>query len=237
MFQIAGTLFLAVQSKQVSQCTAPASEVKNSQKPAEKKEPPTKPVRMPTSTGAATENSQAQKTPESNNDSLAQTAASTDSAKTNSQSAEVIKCKATTPVSGKETVDSKGPSADQHNGKDSSAAYPEIVPHQLQKSGISEATNKSQEPPNIIIMSSPAIEDEIKPETTSQSEHRESTSVLQFEAMLSSCQNSTNATDSMEPTSSTEQLLSTAASPAPLRPAKRIADVNTIKRQPKGGWL
>jgi hypothetical protein len=210
--------------------------VKNSQKTVKKKEPPTKPTGLPISSGVATETSQAQKTPESNSDSSTQTAGSANSAKTESQSVKVIKCKAPTPVSG-ETVDSKSPSADQHDGKDSLTAYPEIVPPQLQKADISEATNKSTEPPIIITMPSPTIETDIKPETASQSEHEELTSVPQFEAMLSSCQNSTNATDSMEPSSCTEQLISTTASPEPLRPEKRTAGVNTIKRQPKGGWL
>lgn len=56
---------------------------------------------------------------------------------------------------------------------------------------------------------------------------------------LSPATNSTNESDGMSSSSSTERLVGGAseASPKALRPVNRIEDVNTIKRQPKGGWL
>lgn len=215
-----------MQSKQASQCPTPTSAVNENQKNVEKKEPSTKPSRMTTS--STTETSQAQKTPESNNKSPIQIAAS---AKTETQSSEVVKCKDPAPVSGK-SVDSESPSADQHDGKDSPTAY-----LQEQKTGISEAKDTSPDPLVVGTTSSPTIEVNIETEPANQSEHVKSASVPQFEAMLSSCQNSTNASISMVPCSSTEQLTSSTASPEPLRPARRIEGIKTIKRQPKGGWL
>ncbi|XP_049937649.1 transient-receptor-potential-like protein [Schistocerca serialis cubense] len=64
-----------------------------------------------------------------------------------------------------------------------------------------------------------------------------------FEVTLAQTENSTNAACSasgsnLVPGCSTEQLLgSTHSSPEPLRPGKRIEDVNTIKRVPKDGWI
>lgn len=55
---------------------------------------------------------------------------------------------------------------------------------------------------------------------------------------LSPATNSTNESDGMSSSSSTERLVGASeASPKALRPVNRIEDVNTIKRQPKGGWL
>jgi hypothetical protein len=226
-----------VQSKQASQCPTPTSEVNENQKNVEKKEPSTKPPRMTTS--STTETSEAQKTPESNNKSPIQIAAS---AKTETQSSEVVKCKDPAPVSGK-SVDSESPSADQHDGKDSPTAdqhdgkYSPTAYLQEQKTGISEVKDTSPDPLVIGTTTSPTIEVNIETEPANQSEHVKSTSVPQFEAMLSSCQNSTNASISMVPCSSTERLTSSTASPEPLRPARRIEGIKAIKRQPKGGWL
>lgn len=54
---------------------------------------------------------------------------------------------------------------------------------------------------------------------------------------LSPATNSTNENDGVTSSSSTERLIDVEASPQALRPVRKIEDVNTIKRQPKGGWL
>lgn len=62
--------------------------------------------------------------------------------------------------------------------------------------------------------------------------------IPKFEVTLANSENSTNETSRMSAGYSTEQLLSSSGtSPEPLRPVNRIEDVNTIKRQPKDGWI
>jgi hypothetical protein len=155
----------------------------------------------------------------------------------------VVKRKALTPIGG-QTVDAEKPPVDQHQGKDSSTACPIILPPQQLKAGASEVKSKSSAPDIVITMLVPNAEDDTRPETATpdatHSQHQESTALPHFEVMLSKSKNSTNANVSMDheivASSSTEQLIAT-ASPEPLRPVRRIEDVKTIKRQPKGGWL
>nr|AGG86915.1 putative TRPL channel protein [Periplaneta americana] len=117
------------------------------------------------------------------------------------------------------------------------ANYPVIPPPQP-KASSSEVKEKQSEPQTVTTM--PV--DDPKPEKAKPETSKQSPTVPKFEMTLSKSENSNNVNVSMEPemvaSSSTEQLLGAAtSSPAPLRPIKRIDDVNTIKRQPKGGWL
>ncbi|XP_063238100.1 transient-receptor-potential-like protein [Bacillus rossius redtenbacheri] len=65
---------------------------------------------------------------------------------------------------------------------------------------------------------------------------QQTSNLPKFEVTLSQSVNSSHAGGSAM--GSTEQLIgSPGESPAPLRPANRIDDVNTIKRVPKAGWL
>lgn len=70
--------------------------------------------------------------------------------------------------------------------------------------------------------------------STSQTKHEMPKIIPKFELSLAT--NSSNETDGVTSSSSTEKLIG-AESPQALRPIKKIEDVNTIKRQPKGGWL
>lgn len=171
--------------------------------------------------------------PSANNISSTQTIASDDSANADSQSHEDDKDKSVTPEGG-QTADSEKPQADNATT---------VLPQQRKAKDISEA---KEEPSQFKVrITTPALttEDDFKPETrATKSEVEESESLPQFEDMLRNSENSSNANVSMEPemigSSSTEQLISaTTESPVPLRPVQRTADVKTIKRQQKGGWL
>nr|CAD7417045.1 unnamed protein product [Timema poppensis] len=65
-------------------------------------------------------------------------------------------------------------------------------------------------------------------------ENKSSALLPKFEVTLAQSVNNNNTGDLGKATS-TEQLIS--PSPEPLRPGKRVEDVNTIKRVPKAGWL
>nr|CAD7432123.1 unnamed protein product [Timema monikensis] len=65
-------------------------------------------------------------------------------------------------------------------------------------------------------------------------ENKSSALLPKFEVTLAQSVNNNNTGDLGKATS-TEQLIS--SSPEPLRPGKRVEDVNTIKRVPKAGWL
>nr|CAD7447920.1 unnamed protein product [Timema bartmani] len=74
---------------------------------------------------------------------------------------------------------------------------------------------------------------ECKPTTTGP-EKMSSALLPKFEVTLAQSVNNNNTGDLGKATS-TEQLIG--SSPEPLRPGKRVEDVNTIKRVPKAGWL
>ncbi|PNF21591.1 hypothetical protein B7P43_G12724 [Cryptotermes secundus] len=221
----------AVQSKQVSCSTTPDLTLENAksiQQVAEKQELPTKSASKP-SCGVTAEARQTEMAPSANNISSTQTTASDDSANVDNQSHEDDKDKSVTPEGG-QTGDPEKPQTDNAT----------TVPPQQQKANdISEAKEKPSQFKVRITTPAPTTEDDFKPETrTSKSQLEESESHPQFEDMLRNSENSSNANVSMEPemigSSSREQLISaTTDSPVPLR----TADVKTIKRQQKGGWL
>jgi len=224
-------LFLAVQSGEASKSTTSTSEVekeKYSQNTAET-EQLTKSVHKPTCSDVPMETRQSPEVPTASTLSLPQTAASVHYVKTDSQSPKAVKTKDLAPLD-HQTVDFNKPLPHHH-----SVAYPTVLVTPQQDSGEDEAKTESPEPHAIITMPETTTEHDIKPEKTmSHSAHHESTSVHQFKAMLSD--NASMGTEIVE-SSSTEQLLFGSVSPAPLRQGKRIEDVKTIKRQPKGGWI
>nr|CAD7264599.1 unnamed protein product [Timema shepardi] len=66
-------------------------------------------------------------------------------------------------------------------------------------------------------------------------ENKSSALLPKFEVTLAQSVNNNNNPGDLGKATSTEQLIS--PSPEPLRPGKRVEDVNTIKRVPKAGWL
>jgi hypothetical protein len=220
-----------VQSSKASKSTTSTSEEekeKYSQNTAETGQL-TKSISEPTCSDVAMETRQSHEVPTASTLSLPQTAASVHYVKIDSQSPKAVKTEALAPLYD-QTVDFKKPPSHHH-----SIAYPTVLVTPQQDSGEDEAKTKSPEPHTIITMPETTTDNDNKSEkTVSHSAHHESTSVHQFKAMLSD--NASMGTEMVE-SSSTEQLVCDSSSPAPLRPGKRIEDVKTIKRQPKGGWI
>lgn len=218
-----------MQSSEASKPTTSTSEVekeKCSQNTAER-EQLTKSISKPTCSDVAMETRQSHEVPTASTPSLPQTAASVHCVKTDSQSPNAVKTKTLVP-SDDQTLDFKTPISHHH-----STAYPTVLVTPQQHSGEDEAKTKSPEPHTIITMPETTTDNDIKPEKTmSHSACHES--LDQFKAMLSD--NASMGTEMVE-SSSTEQLVGGNISPAPLRPGKRIEDIKTIKRQPKGGWI
>ena len=209
--------------------TSAAEKEKCSQNTAEKTEQLTKSISKPICSDVAMETRQSHEVPTESTLSLPQTVASVDYVKTDSQSPKAVKSKALAPMDDK-TIDIKKPLSHHH-----SVQYPTVIVTPQQSSGEDEAKTKPPEPQTIITMTETTTDDDIKPEkTTSHSAHHDSTSVHQFKAMLS---DTASMGTEMVASSSTEQLVCGSISPPPLRPGKRIEDVKTIKRQPKGGWI
>lgn len=222
----------AVPSREASESTTLTSAVekeKHSQNTAEKTEQLTKSTSNSTCSDVAMETRQSHEVSTPSTLSLPQTAASVHYVKTDSQSPNDVRSKALAPM-GAQTVDFKKPPSDHH-----SSAYPTVLVPQQQNSGEDEAKTASPEPQTIITMAETTTDNDIKPERTmSHSTHHESTSLYQFNVMLSD--NASMEAEMVE-SSSTEKLVCGNISPAPLRPVKRIEDVKTLKRQPKGGWI
>jgi hypothetical protein len=221
-----------VQSQEASESTTLTSAVKNekfSQNTAEKTEGFTESTSKPRCSNAEMESTQSHEVTTAGTLSLPQTEASIHYVKTDSWSPKAVTSTALTPTDD-QTIDFKEPPADHH-----SIAYSTVLVPQQQDSGIDEAQSKPPEPQIIINVTETVTDDDIKPETTtSHSTHHESTSLHQFKVMLS--ENVSMETEMVE-SSSTEQLVCGDISPEPLRAVKRIEDVKTIKRQPKGGWI
>lgn len=156
----------------------------------------------------------------------------------------VIKRKAPVPADGQADDASKPPAGQKENS--SSQQYPVIPPPQQQsKPESGDAKPKPQDNQTVIDITGPSVNEGTKPAAQmpapSQTPCKQRPTIPSFEVTLSESENSNNVNVSIEPemvaSSSTEQLITRTSSPAPLRPVKRIEDVNTIKRQPKGGWL
>ena len=228
------SLFLAVQSS-ASKSTTPSSTLKTVK--AEQKVPDTK-----QSAPAKSENKKQQKPPTPDNKQSEEPKKLTKADPSplippkrpdGESPPKVIKRKAPVPVAD---------DTSKQQEKSVSQQPPEKLLSQQPKSGTGETKPKPPENQTVIDMpGSSAVIDMPGPSedvTPSPKEH----SIPSFEVTLSNSENSNNINMSIEPeliaSSSTEQLItSNTSSPAPLRPVRRIEDVNTIKRQPKGGWL
>jgi hypothetical protein len=221
-----------VQSREASESTALTSAIekeKHSQNTAEKTEELTKSTSVPTSSGVAMESRQSHEVSRESTLSLPQSAASVHYVKTDNQTPKTVKSTFLAHMTD-QTVDFKKPPSDHH-----SRAYPTVLVPQQQNSGEDEAKTASPEPQTIITIAETTADNAIKPERTmSHSTCHESTSLQQFNIMFS---DNTSMETEMVESSSTEKLVCSSISPAPLRAVRRNEDVKTIKRQPKGGWI
>lgn len=146
----------------------------------------------------------------------------------------VIKRKAPPPVQS-DNINQKPSETEKSNEQ---ILTPVILPPPKSSSNVGEQKSVPE--------SRQQVPSEKKEEEKSRETHpRSMTSPIPtFELTLANADNSTNASVcvDMAACSSTEHLITIGSSPrrsspTPLRPIKRIDDVNTIKRQPKAGWL